>query len=129
MHLTTHPELDHTALDRAALQNETTFSSSDSKPHGLAETACLAVLDCCEAPTTSVLGVEARPIAVPMRGKSLQEILDHVKSLRPAIQIPKETLEMAEEIVSGADAPGIETSSLLQILRVAIFLDRQTRIG
>ena len=44
-----------------------------------------------------------------------------------AIQVPKETLEVAEEIVASADGPGIERSSVLLMRRVALFLDRRGR--
>jgi hypothetical protein len=57
---------------------------------------------------------------------SLSELAAHECPLH-AIQIPKGILELAEEIVSHADSPGIERDSLLFLLRAVLFLDRQNR--
>lgn len=117
-----------TVKDRATLPTETPIPLSGAGLLAPAEGAAPLPPECLKAQETSALVAVAQPIVGPMRGKSPLEILDHVASLLPAIQIPKETLEIAEEIVSGADAPGIENESLLLMLRVAIFLDRQHRV-
>ena len=44
-----------------------------------------------------------------------------------SIQIPKEILGAAEEIVSGIEGPGIEPSMLIYLLQVVLYLDRQKR--
>src|SRR5436309_3483642 len=42
-----------------------------------------------------------------------------------SMPIPEEILEVAEEIVSSCDSPGIEPSTLVLLLQVALYLDRQ----
>jgi hypothetical protein len=44
-----------------------------------------------------------------------------------AIQIPKEILEVAEELVSRTDTDGIEPDDLRLLIRMVLFLDRQQR--
>ena len=68
---------------------------------------------------------EEQPIVDSMRGKSSIEILDHVLSLRPAIQIPKEIWEVSEELVSRCENPGMTDDRLALLLRAVLFLDRR----
>ena len=102
MHLTTHPELNHKPRTPPGV-GAPEFIEHPFHPHG--------------GPAIS----GRSPVAL------LSELAG-TDSRIEAIQVPQEILELAEEIVSRAEAPGIEHESLLLMLRAVIFLDRQARV-
>ena len=73
----------------------------------------------------SAAGVQANATV-----SSPSALLDALETISPplhALQIPKEILEVTEEIASRHDGCGMELSSLLYLLRVVLYLDRQQR--
>ena len=67
---------------------------------------------------------EGRDEALPKFSLSaLQANYPEIFSIPP----PKEILEAVEEMTSSIEGPGIELSSLVELIQVVLFLDRKNR--
>ena len=110
-------------MERERLTNETI--SSFGLPKAAAESIVFPMYSGLLANGTSVENAGEYPIVDEPLGKSTIEILDHVLSLRPAIQIPKEIWEVSEELVSRCENLGMTDDRLSLLLRAVLFLDRR----
>src|SRR5262249_6905464 len=119
------------AADRPALTDQVTFCPTPAPGGEALGTAPRPSLQAEEVGDDEVVAASRQRAPKSIVELSPERRLAALCSIRPqlaAIPLRKEILEVAEEIVSLSDGPGIEPTSLLFLVRSLIYLDRQERV-